>query len=294
MKRKIGCMTRTLRWGAIVLAACVIAPASLFVHDYMLTALNVPYPKEMGLPIWASVFGVAVRLAGLVALGGFALPILKRGPHWLVACAIGVIILMLNETLRVIIVETTIVGSWPYAIMDGAPKAIATFLEVSIVAWAFVRGTRWPLLMLIIALVAIVGVVFVSPWLNTHFGNWRAAFGDIRKRYSVPYPPKVMFVIYATFLEATIAAFVIAASCWERLSGGMLRRIATFTLLLLLVRGRVVSLLLFSFWVRQPLPMAFLAESQFFLETMTLGLLVGTTWGLAKIYLSPGISRSAA
>jgi hypothetical protein len=58
----------------------------------------------------------------------------------------------------------------------------------------------------------------------------------------------------------------------------VLKRAAIFTLLLLLVRGRIVSMILNSFWVHQPLPIAILAEGQFFLETLTLGLLVGLTW----------------
>jgi hypothetical protein len=37
-------------------------------------------------------------------------------------------------------------------------------------------------------------------------------------------------------------------------------------------------MILNSFWVHQPLPIAILAEGQFFLETLTLGLLVGLTW----------------
>jgi len=47
------------------------------------------------------------------------------------------------------------------------------------------------------------------------------------------------------------------------------------------VRGRVISMLVESFWVAQPLPTAFLAESQFFLETLTLGVLVALAWNHA-------------
>jgi hypothetical protein len=36
--------------------------------------------------------------------------------------------------------------------------------------------------------------------------------------------------------------------------------------------------------IDQPLPTAFLAESQFFLETLTLGLLVGIAWSYANAY----------
>jgi hypothetical protein len=60
----------------------------------------------------------------------------------------------------------------------------------------------------------------------------------------------------------------------------LLRRTALFTLLLLLVRGRVVSVIVNSHWVPQPLPTAVLAEGQFFLETLALCLLVGLAWGV--------------
>jgi hypothetical protein len=36
-----------------------------------------------------------------------------------------------------------------------------------------------------------------------------------------------------------------------------------------------------SFWVQQPLSKAFLAEGQFFLETLTLGMLVAFAWGFS-------------
>jgi hypothetical protein len=277
------------RWAALVIAACLIAPASLFVHDYMLTWLHVPYPKEVGLPVWTTVLGLGVRLVALAVICRIASPILRRGSPLLVAGAIGIVLVMLNETLRVIIIDSVILDSWPYAILDGTPNAVALGLEVSIVAYAERRGVRWPGLLAIIVLVAVIGAAFARPWLIEHLGNWRDAhFGDVEEHYKDPYPPKVMVVIYATFLEATAGAFVLVALCWENLRGNRVRRIVAFAMLLLLVRGRVTLLLLNSFWVQQPLPTAFLATGQFVLETMALGLLVGTAWEILRPWRSHG------
>jgi len=92
--------------------------------------------------------------------------------------------------------------------------------------------------------------------------------------YTDPYPFRTNLIIYATFVEPTLAAFAIVSVCWPALGHGTLRRISVFAALLLLVRGRFFALLVESFWVRQKLPVAFLAESQFSLETMLLGVFV--------------------
>jgi hypothetical protein len=112
----------TARWAAIVLAACLITPSALFVHDYMLVWLKVPYPETVGLPIWASVVGLAVRLLALAVIVRLALPILRGRPPLLVAGAIGGVMVMLDETARQIIIERVILDSWPYAILDTVPS----------------------------------------------------------------------------------------------------------------------------------------------------------------------------
>lgn len=61
---------RTLRWPLIVLAICVIAPASLFLHDYRLETLKVPYPNFVGIPNWVKFVNEVVRLFTLAALAG--------------------------------------------------------------------------------------------------------------------------------------------------------------------------------------------------------------------------------
>jgi hypothetical protein len=142
----------TARWAAIALAACVIAPAALFVHDYMLVWLKVPYPNVVGLPAWASVLGLAVRLSALAVIVRLALPVLPGPAPLLAAGAIGVVLVMLDETARQIIIERVILDGWPYAVLDTIPSQIGMFLAVAAVAYAAIRGLQGPRLFGVVAL----------------------------------------------------------------------------------------------------------------------------------------------
>ncbi|MBT0670219.1 hypothetical protein HT136_17775 [Novosphingobium profundi] len=77
------------------------------------------------------------------------------------------------------------------------------------------------------------------------------------------------------------AAMMLAALCWTGLPRGEFKRVGAFTLVLLAMKGRFVYEFVYSFWVRQPLPMAFLATGQFFLETLALGLMVALAWSIS-------------
>jgi len=268
----------------LFLLACVgvIAPASLFVHDFMLETLKVPYPKTVGLPISVKFLGDLVRMAALAVLCRVARPSLRGGSRLVEALSIGVLLVMLHETIRVFLIESTIVGSSMYTACDIAPRALSWFVCGVAVAWISL-GDQKPrtVALAIIALVA-VEVFALHPALDAVGASLMQGLSEPVIRYTDPYPFKVNLLIYVTFIEPTIAAFVIAAYCWPHLGTGSLRRIMAFTALLLLVRGRFIALLVESFWVDQPRMTAFLAVGQFFLETLVLGLLVALAWNYAS------------
>ena len=62
------------------------------------------------------------------------------------------------------------------------------------------------------------------------------------------------------------------------LPGGRLTRVALYTLLVLLARGRVFATLVDPFWLKYPLPVGVAAEGQFFVETLILAALTGLAW----------------
>ena len=85
----------------LMLTICVIAPASLFLHDYMLESLKVPYPKFVGVPNWVKFVNEVVRLFTLAALCRLALPRLRSFSKATAAAGAGLFLVMLYETFRV-------------------------------------------------------------------------------------------------------------------------------------------------------------------------------------------------
>jgi hypothetical protein len=132
-----------------------------------------------------------------------------------------------------------------------------------------------------VILIAALEVFALHPVLDAPATALKNSLSEPAPLYTDPYPFKINFIIYATFVEPTIAAFAMVSVAWAALGDRTLRRILAFAALLLLVRGRFFALFVESFWVRQPLPTAFLAESQFFFETLILGLLVALAWSSA-------------
>jgi hypothetical protein len=271
--------TRT--WFFLLISTCLIAPISLFVHDFMLETLKIPYPTTVDLPNAVRFLNDLIRLFALGLICRLSRSKLEIFSRTLAALLVGLIVMMLNETFRVLIIESALVGSWLYSVYDIAPRALSLLVCSSAVAWFGLGDHKHRNVVLVTVVLAALEVFAIHPPLDSICGWLKSSLTEPTLLYTEPYPFKINAVIYATFIEPTIAAFVIVSFCWPALGGGPLRRTFAFTALLLLVRGRLIALFVESFWVKQPLPTAFLAESQFFLETLTLGLLVGIAWSYA-------------
>jgi hypothetical protein len=271
----------TRAWLFLLVSAGLIAPLSLFVHDFMLETLKVPYPTTVGLPMSVRFLDELVRLCALAAICRLARPQLQGLSRTSAALSVGLLLIMLNEAFRVFVIESAIVGNWSYSALDNAPRALSWFIGSSAIAWIGLGDHKRRNVALAIILIAALVVFAIHPALDALCAALKNSLSEPRPLYADPYPFKINVLIYATFIEPTIATFVMVSFCWPALGGSPLRRTLAFTALLLLVRGRVIGLFVESFWVKQPLPTAFLAQSQFFFETLTLGLLVALAWNYA-------------
>jgi hypothetical protein len=189
---------------------------------------------------------------------------------------------MLNETLRVFVIESTILGDWLYGAFDRAPGALSPLMCSCAVAWIALGDQKYRNVGVAVLLIAGLEAFAIYPALDALFTSLKNGLSEPTPLYADPYPFKINLVVYATFIEPTVAAFVMASVCWTAMGNSPSHRILAFTALLLLVRGRFIGLFVESFWVKPPLPTAFLAESQFFLETLVLGLLVALAWSYAQ------------
>jgi len=274
-------------WGFLLLAVALIAVLSLGVHDVMLTRLGIPFPDASAVPAWARYVDVTVRVASLVWFCRISRPALGRLSAGQASILMGLCVVFLNETLRVFLVGLYLThgwsaGGWMFTLLDRLPNALVAFFHGAAAALIARRSRDTDRVRLIAAVVLIAGIGSFA--LQSTLGaaavtaERALAVTEPVERYVLPYPLHVYSVIYSTFVEPTIAAFVLAALIWPALSGSRLRRVFIFTGLLLLIRGRVVTELLFSFWLPGPLGAAFLSEGQFFLETVALAMLTGGAW----------------
>ncbi len=192
-----------------------------------------------------------------------------------------------SQRLRIVIITTTLANNgwanayYVLAVAAYGPK-IAGEAALAFCAALIVCRTDNPLHLLpAIVVLSGLGVVVLIPganqltaWLTSHLASF-----DAENRYNPPYPVGVYEVIYATYIEPTLAAFIMAGLAWPGLRGGLLRRAATFSFVLLLIHGRIGQFLIESFWVRVPsLPLRFAATGQFLLETTVLGVASPLLW----------------
>ena len=269
---------RTLRWLLLGLAIGVIAPASLFIHDYMLETMKVPYPRFVGVPDWVKFVNEVVRLFALAALCRLARPRLRGFSKVTAVLGAGLFMVMLYETIRVWLIEGAITGSLVFSAYSRGSLALCLFLGGAAVAWIMLSDLKREYTVGLIVGIAALLAFAIFPPLDRFFASLKDGMPWIKDHYSDPYPFKINVIIYVAFLEPTIAAFVAAWLCWPALQGGLLRRTLTFATLLLLVRSRFVQLLLQSYWIQLPHLTAMYAVSQFFLETFVLAALSALAW----------------
>ena len=281
---------RARSWLALVLAACIIAPLSESLHGLMLDRLHVPYPSTPGLPSLLRVLDLGLRLAAAAFCVRFLLAQRWRDRPFATAAFGSILMLLLNETLRVIFIVSAIGQSLPAALLNALP-ALLIGVNTAIIVYAAASRMRWPSLGICILAVSAFSAMYISPRLVAQVEVWNQTyFSRVVNHYNPPYPAFIQFRISAGFLEPTFATFVLLWLCWSSLPAGVWRRVVWFTIFLLVLRGRVTSLLLFSFWVRQPFPINFLSESQFFLETATLAVLASLIWA----YCSPRATNDSS
>jgi len=279
-------------WLWLITATIVTALISLGVHDVMLTRMGIPFPDTTAVPGWARYVDTAVRLGSLVWFCRLAAPQMGHFSRMRAALLVGVLLVLLSETLRVLAVgiyltEGWVAGRWLFLLLDRIPGAVmGLFLGAAAVLIARARRLTRPAPAGMVILLASGGTMLLLSGMRTAataVQHWFLLTEPV-ERYQLPYPLHVYSVIYSTFIEPTIATLVLVALVWPSLSGSSFRRVLAFAGLLLLVRGRIVTQFLFSFWIPLPFGRALLSEGQFCLETLTLALLSGTICYVAVGY----------
>ena len=276
----------SLQWTLLCVAPWLIGPAALWVHDFMLVGLKIPHPEPPHLSMGLKYLSLTVKLSALAILCRLAADRLKELSTLGATLTIGLLVLMLTETFRVIVIDSFLSqagwskGGFIYITLKAAPAILASLLYASAIVMASRALNETMRLVIATLLIALIGVLFIEPSLHTAFSvvALRYKYLDLPQAYFVPYPLKIYLVIYLTFVEPAIAALAMAALTWLALPGPRWIRVSIFAIVISALRGDLFGLLVDTARPRLPLVLAIESEGQFFLESLVLASLSAATW----------------
>jgi hypothetical protein len=288
-------------WIVAGILAFGIALLSLGVHDLANTYLGIPYPYDANVPGWARYVGYVVRIATLAYMYHLASWRLGRLSTSKAVLAFGTLVILSFETLRNTVVDNVISEGWidyrwASLLLTRLPNVLSAFCSGAI-AVIIVRQlrqqARWKVIVAIL-ISAAINLFLLLPLFKEAASLVGAAIGsaEVPEVQKPPYGFYVYKFIYSTFIEPTLACFVLIYLMWPSLRGSPLKRGAVFVALLLLMRGRVVQTFFYSVWSDERWPLALAAGGQFFAETLIMAALTALVWAkLSKPVTASGRSE---
>lgn len=258
---------------ALAVAVAMIVVVSLSIHVVMLQVLWVPYPYPKGLGRLGMLYPLA-QSAGLVALAATALPWLDRFPGAVRGLVVGMLFAAMNGIIRNALMGGFVTTDFGGGLAGFVQEAILDLI-LGTLAVALVSSLRSTVAR-VIAAFALTAISFLvlNPMLASLLGpiiTWSAQHTrpDV---YLLPYGPNVLVPSYLLFAETVVACLVarfvitLREVAWDRT--GLIRYVG----LILLVRG--TSAMMFGWG---PI-IGMLSVSQFFLQDLTMAVLVHVAW----------------
>ena len=180
--------------------ACVIAVLALGSHDVAISHLGVPYTDEGGVPDWAKYLGQVVRLATMIYVCHLASWRLDRMGVLKAAVTFGVLVILLQETFRVIVVDNIVSDGWVdhrwiSLLMTRLPNALLSFYTgavAMIISRTLRRRPMWAVVMTVL-IAAAIGFFAVLPTLKGAAG-WIDAALHLAEAPEVHKPPYGFYV----------------------------------------------------------------------------------------------------
>lgn len=286
-------------WLMLAVAACFIAFLSLGAHDLAIAHMGVPYPEESRVPAWTKFAGLFMRISATVYFCRLARWYLDRQSALAAAVLMGALIVFFHETFRVIMVDNVMVEGWidhrwVYMVLQRLPNALVTFLwtAAAVIIVRRLAGRTMPVIGIAVLATTLLVWFVIRPGIT---GACEMVVHTLHlteppEVWQMPYNLYVYKFIYGGFIEPAVAMFALVWLAWPGLHGSTARRIAIFTCVTLMMRGRVIATFIYCFWSKLPLGTAIAAEGQFFVETLILVTLTAWVWSL--LVKRSGVSKA--
>ncbi|MEN5175971.1 hypothetical protein [Brevundimonas diminuta] len=250
---------------------------ALSIHVGLLAA-GVPFPLPNG-PAWAEWLYDSTVAGGVLAFLSYARPRLGRRSILTQALVTFLIIAAVQETLRAAIMNGVVTGGWGHSALS-LVKPVLSDLIFAFLCVIAARWTRSPLSFFGAALAVGALTGFADDAIKAAMAPVLEAFAWLARDdlYGFPYPAHVMIAAYATFIEAVAGVTLMAALTWEQISASRTVRLLTLAALTATVKGVAGGTFLLGFFTGENVWIGMFSWSQFLLEFLALGLLVGLAW----------------
>lgn len=281
---------RFTNWWRLLVGMSITLILSLSVHAVMLQVIHVPVPPQ-DVKSW-----IPFRLVTDMAVAGGLIILYKlvagsrhhkKKPY--IALITFLTVCGLNETLR----------GWAMDAYCSEPFASSAFL-LSLMTIA--SSLYYGLALLVVAIASprirtlthyvlvsvATGVIltFLAPLL---IGKIQSFFSSVFESMAphhgwcvLPYGANVLIPAYLSFIEPVIAAVFCAAITWQFLKGGIVIKLAQFTLLILALKQQLFASFLYAIYAKTGFWLALASMGQFTLEAAVLGMLAALTWVWSK------------
>ena len=272
-------------WPVLVAGAMLTLVLSLSVHAVMLQGLHVPYPSQFPHTGWARLPDSALSVFGAMYLSA----LLPERIQQLSLARRSVLMFLFLSTIHEVLFRAPFMefinlsNFTLYPFLDNLPKLIPlAAVSVGVEAWTPVKRSFAANIIAAVLLAAMANLV-IAP-VATHAFTGVLTFTEAREgneRYGLPYDWHILLPAYATYIEPVIAALVIGWAIRHQVSPEPFRRFATTAVLILALKGPVLSPVVNIHYANTSAITAVRSYAQFTFETVTLGILTALTLQLA-------------
>jgi hypothetical protein len=191
---------------------------------------------------------------------------------------------MIKQEILGIVMGGVFTTAYAYSFLAEIPELLNIFLAggLTVLVVLKVQGP-WRKTVGVVLMACVLGCV-VRPLLTHLYAPFLKSISylDHAVIYQAPLGWHVLFPAYVLSTEAVVACLLMAVLIWPRLSSAPMVRFLQFALIIMFIKGEALRGTLYSFYLPFKLPLAFLSESQFFLEWVALSLLTALTWQVSQ------------
>ncbi len=265
-------------WPVAAIGIVLSCATALSIHVVMLEALHVPYPKGYPTIGWSAFCGTALSayaLSWIYTLAEDRLFVLSAFQRIALFAALTA---MLREAFRVTLLDGVVTTAWSYSLLSDSPRFAVSIALAALVILIRPRFTH-PIKRLLSALITSATITYVlMPMFLSLLGKALAHYSYLEHTEVYTRGWRLEIPAYITFLEPTLAAFLLSALVWDRLSAVRAIRTVQFICLIMAINTSLIRLPLYPLFSPFPVRLALLSMSQFFLEWLVLSLSIIATW----------------